>query len=260
MQLAEVARGSGKHTADAWFSQVLLAKAPEYFRDSTPVSIAADFATHDAFQDVNMPDFARIQSDPPYITAALQCAIPVSIVKVKQKREALLTVSATSYAAASSTLLHSNDVTGCTQDRGELAGKPDHTTDNSASTRPVQVRKSGPPGTLTASQIGEVVGGLQWHGFSPGFPRPLPPICSQNTFETTAIQPSVSKSLMWDDSGEVAPACLAQLQQLLLDAQSKPLQPVQHKEFLLALVRRPSDASSTLGPSIHGRLLFFLIA
>lgn len=48
--------------------------------------------------------------------------------------------------------------------------------------------------------------------------------------------PSISDSLLWDDASEVSPTQIAAIQQQLAEAQCKPLQPMQHKELILALV------------------------
>lgn len=176
-----------------------------------------------------MPDLVSIQNDPPYLTAALQCALPVSLIKVRQAVRDF----EPSVETARSGVWQATQVTRDTPDHEQQHGSASDSAEHM--TRQKTMRYQG--SVRHIASLLSCGGSLKCHGFAPSFPRPYPPLTSLTIFEKGTVQPSISNSLMWDDSGEVAPACLAQLQQLLLDAQTKPLQPIQHKEFLLALVR-----------------------
>jgi hypothetical protein len=75
------------------------------------------------------------------------------------------------------------------------------------------------------------------HGFSPQFLRLPPPIMPPLTIEKTPLKPAPAAALLWDDAAEVAAPSVGLFQKLLCDAQLRALQPIQHKDFLLALVR-----------------------
>lgn len=77
----------------------------------------------------------------------------------------------------------------------------------------------------------------------PRFARPMPPLMQPLQEETCPVLPSIADSLLWDDSSEVSPSQVAAIQQQLAEAQCKPLQPLQHKELILALVRSPFTGS-----------------
>lgn len=228
-QLAELEQASDECKADAWFLRALLQTKTENFKDSTPASLAEEFSNDDISMDLGMLDVASIQNDPPYLTAGLQCALPVSLVNVRQQIKDFEPSVETAHSGIWQSTQVATDVTDLRRQHGSLADSEEHMT------RPKSMQIQG--SLRHVASLLSRGGGLQFHGFSPSFPRPFPPLTSLTIFETGTVQPSISNSLMWDDSGEVAPACLAQLQQLLLDAQTKPLQPIQHKEFLLALVR-----------------------
>lgn len=233
-QLAEVARGSGQVRADACFLRALLTSTTESFKNSTSMSIAEAFDGDVNAPVVHMPRLAASQNDPPYLTASLQCALPVSFVKVRQKESHASLCELPPDIPLSSTW-KSTEATGEAPDcEQQHCSTPDFVAPV-ASQRNFQSNSGGQVSSRAAGIGG--AGGFECHGFAPSFPRPLPPLSALTNLESATVQPSIANSLIWDDSGEVAPACLAQLQQLLLDAQSKPLQPIQHKEFLLALVR-----------------------
>jgi hypothetical protein len=71
----------------------------------------------------------------------------------------------------------------------------------------------------------------------PRFARPVPQPLQPLRAETAPLLPSIVGGMLWDDGSEISPSRVAELQQLLSEAQSKPLQPAQHKELMFALVR-----------------------
>ena len=71
----------------------------------------------------------------------------------------------------------------------------------------------------------------------PRFARPMPPLMQPLQEEICPVLPSIADNFLWDDSSEVSPNQIALIQQQLAEAQCKPLQPMQHKQLILALVR-----------------------
>lgn len=75
------------------------------------------------------------------------------------------------------------------------------------------------------------------HGTAPQFVRAPPPLLPPLASEATPLLPATTPCLVWDDAAEVAAPSARLCEQLLADAQTRALQPAQHKELLLALVR-----------------------
>ena len=92
----------------------------------------------------------------------------------------------------------------------------------------------------------------------PRFARPMPPLMQPLQEEICPVLPSITDSFLWDDSSEISPNQISLIQQQLAEAQCKPLQPMQHKQLILALVRSLSMECALPGCAVR-MLTCFLV-
>ena len=118
-----------------------------------------------------------------------------------------------------------------------------HSSDSAPTTATASANEWRSRAEVGASETGRGLGRAQGAGdrsdetSTSSFERPAPALMQEQRSELSGGPISSQTALTWDDSAEVLPSTLELLRKLIVDAQLRPLAPLQQKRFLAALVR-----------------------